>query len=458
MGSPPVRYAKSGDVTIAYTTVGDGPFDIVFISGWVLSNFEAAWDGPPTRMYKRLSSIGRLILFDKRGTGMSDRVAGAPDLETRMDDVRAVMDAAGSKRAAVIGVSEGGPMTALFAATHPRRTAAAILYGTGATWTRKEDYPWRPTQEQREENLRRALEEWPSDEWILKELQETWAPSLTIDSAYLSWFTRWIRTSASPGVVAALWKMNSDIDVRHVLPSIQVPTEVIHRVADPDFVIDEGHYLADRIPGSEMVELPGADHGWWVNSDQIADRIEPFLRGIWDRGEWDLVESERVLATVLFTDIVGSTAKLAEVGDREWSDLIKKHHALVRRHLLRFAGKEIDTAGDGFFARFDGPARAIRCACAIAAGVRELGLEVRQGLHTGECEVVEGKVGGIAVHIGARVAGAASPGEVLVSSTVRELVAGSGIRFSERTGVELKGIPDQVRLYSVDPASAELVR
>jgi pimeloyl-ACP methyl ester carboxylesterase len=454
--SPPIRYAKSGDVNIAYTTVGEGPFDIVFVSGWVLTNLEVAWDGPAAHFYNRLSSIGRLILFDKRGTGLSDRVGGIPDLETRMDDVRAVMEAANSKRAAIVGVSEGGPMTILFAATYPERVAAAVLFGTGASFTKKEDYPWRATRGERMENIRRSAAEVTSEKWILDALNETWAPSLTIDDSYMSWFTRWVRVSASPSAVEALWTMNADIDVRNVLHSVQAPTLVLHRVKDNDFVFEEGRYLADRIPGSELVELLGADHGWWVKSDEIADQIEPFLRRIWDRGEWDLVQKERVLATVLFTDIVDSTNKLAELGDRQWGEVIKKHHALVRRQLVRFAGKEMDTAGDGFFATFDGPARAIRCACAIAEGVRDLGIEVRQGLHTGECEVVDKKVGGIAVHIGARVAQQAKGGEVLVSSTVRDLVAGSGIRFTERDMMDLKGIPGEWRLYSVDPSLSGL--
>jgi pimeloyl-ACP methyl ester carboxylesterase len=451
---PEVRYAKSGDVNIAYAVIGDGAFDVVFVGGWVLSTLEGTWDGPPARFLDRLSAVGRLILFDKRGTGLSDRVAGIPNLETRMDDVRAVMDAAGSKRAAIVGVSEGGPMTILFAATYPERVAAAVLFGTGARFTRGDDYPWRFTREERLNWIRKSVATLATDAWLTEALEEIWAPSLSLDDAYISWFRRWVRLSASPGAIEALWLMNTDIDVRHVLPSMHMPTLVLHRVGDKDFALDEGRYIADRIPDAELVELEGGDHGWWVNSDQIADPIVPFLRRIWERGDWELVESERVLATVLFTDIVGSTAKLSEIGDRSWRELIKRHHALVRRQLVRFAGKEIDTAGDGFFARFDGPARAIRCACAISNTVRELGIEVRQGLHTGECEIVDGKVGGIAVHIGARVAHEANANEVLASSTVRDLVAGSGIRFEDRGSVELKGIPGEWRLFLVDPASA----
>jgi class 3 adenylate cyclase len=280
------------------------------------------------------------------------------------------------------------------------------------------------------------------------------APSTSDDPAIKRWWRRWVRVSASPGAIQALRAMNSEIDVRHVLPAIRVPTRILHRVDDEDTKLAEGQYLTDRIPGAELVELQGTDHGWWVNSTQLVTEIKGFLGGLWESRQWDMVESERVLATILFTDIVGSTAKLADVGDRAWSDLLKKHHALVRRQLVRFAGKEMDTAGDGFFARFDGPARAIRCACAIADGVRDVGLEVRQGLHTGECEVVDGKVGGIAVHIGARIAARAAPGEVLVSGTVKDLVAGSGIQFAERPPVELKGVPGTWRLYAVEPHAA----
>lgn len=447
---PEVRYTKSGSVNVAYATVGDGPFDIVFISGWVLSNLEGAWEGPARHFLERLAAIGRLIIFDKRGTGLSDRAVGIPDLETRMDDARAVMDAVGSERAAVVGVSEGGLMAALFAATYPERVGAEVLYGTGASFIRRHDYPWRPTREQRIESLRQAIIGFGSREWAVEGLRDSWAQTLDYDDGYIDWFARWIRLSASPGAVEALWAMNTDIDVRPALGSIHVPTLVLHRPGDVDFRIEEGRYLAEHIAGAEFVELSGPDHGWWVRSDEIADQIEPFLRDHWERGAWEPSEPDRVLATVLFTDIVGSTARLAELGDRAWRELLRRHHEEVRRELRRFKGVEMDTAGDGFFARFDGPARAIRCAAAIAERVRALGIEVRQGLHTGECELVDGKVGGIAVHIGARVAARAAPSEVLVSSTVRDLVAGSGIRFAERGSAELKGIPGEWRLYAVE--------
>jgi len=447
--APPVSYAKSGDVSIAYSVVGEGPFDLVFVSGWVLSVLESAWDGPAADALSRLASFSRLILFDKRGTGLSDRTTGIPDLETRMDDIRAVMDAVRSKRAAIMGVSEGGPMTLLFAATYPERTAAAILYGTGPSNVKAEDYPWGVSREEGLERITQMSAKVGTQEWLDGRL-EAFAPSFAHDEETRRWWRRWVLTSASPGAVLALSRMNLEIDARHTLSAICVPTLVIHPVGDEVAYIGEGRYMAERIPGAEMVELPGEDHAWWFRPEEIGREVERFLRGIWDRGEWDVVETDRVLATVLFTDIVGSTAKLAELGDRRWKELLEQHNALVRRQLVRFSGREIDTAGDGFFASFDGPARAIRCACAITEAVRELGLDVRAGLHTGECELVEGKVGGIAVHIGARVAANAAPGEVLVSSTVKDLVAGSGLSFRERGAVELKGVPGKWPLYSLE--------
>jgi pimeloyl-ACP methyl ester carboxylesterase/class 3 adenylate cyclase len=446
--APEVRYAQSGDVNIAYSVVGDGPFDVVFIAGWVISALELAREGPPAEFYRRMASFCRLILFDKRGTGLSDRVTGIPDLETRMDDVRAVMDAAGSKRAAVMGFSEGGPMTALFAATYPERTAAAVLYGTHPSTLSREDFPWGGTREEIDQLIEERVRHWGEREYV-DALLVGLGPSFAGDEDVRSWWRRLLLTSTSLGAVNQLSRMNLEIDVRHVLPSIRVPTLVLHRRDDDDPVIESGRYLAERIPGAEFVELEGRDHIWFWNPVQIAAEVDRFLCGIWERGEWDVVERARVLATVLFTDIVGSTAKAAELGDRTWRELLERHHAVIRRHLVRFQGTELDTAGDGFFASFDGPARAIRCACAITETVRELGLEVRAGLDTGECELMNGKVGGIAVHIGARVAAAAGPGEVLVSQTVKDLVAGSGIAFQERGLAELKGVPGEWRLYAV---------
>jgi pimeloyl-ACP methyl ester carboxylesterase/class 3 adenylate cyclase len=446
--APQVRYARSGDTSIAYATVGDGPFDVVFVSGWLPSAFEVAWDGPPAEFFERMASFCRLILFDKRGTGLSDRDVGIPDLETRMDDVRVVMDAVGSPRAAIMGVSEGGPMAALFAATYPARTAAAVLYGTGASFIQTDDYPWAPTEEQRDRGIEELRTRWGMQEYF-DEMLDWFAPSRRDDESLQRWWRRWILTSAGPSAAVALSQMNRGIDVRHVLPTISVPTLVLHVEHDRDWTVDEGRYLAEHIPGAELVFLPGADHGWCFHTDTVCPEVERFLTGIWTRGEWDQVETERVLATVLFTDIVGATAKAAELGDRGWRDLLAEHHRRVRRQLARFQGIEIDTAGDGFFARFDGPARAIRCAREISSSVRELGIEVRAGVHSGECELVDGKVGGIAVHIGARVAAEAKSGEVLVSQTVKDLVAGSGISFAERGVTELRGVPGEWRVYAV---------
>jgi class 3 adenylate cyclase len=447
--APEVRYAKSGDVSVAYAVMGDGPIDIVFVSGWVLTNFGPAWEGAPAQFYEGLASFARLILFDKRGIGMSDRASGIPDLETRMDDIRAVMDAAESKRAAIMGFSEGGPMSMLFAATYPERTAASVLYGAPVSWVEKEDYPWAPTRSELHDFLRREVSRLGTDAWM-DDMLTGLAPSTAHDPQTRRWWRRWVQASASPGAVQALRLMNSEIDVRHTLPAIRVPTLVLHRVEDEDVLIEAGRYIADKVPDAELVELPGMDHGWWHEPHQITREVERYLLELYERGDWDLIESDRILATVLFTDIVDSTAKLAEFGDRRWKELLQQHHAIVRRQLTRFSGREIDTAGDGFFASFDGPARAIRCARAITSAVRPIGLELRAGLHTGECELVDGKVGGIAVHIGARVASQARPGEVLVSGTVKDLVAGAGIQFHDRGEVDLKGIPGRWPLYSVD--------
>ncbi len=455
MKAPEVKYAKSGDVSIAYSVVGDGPFDVVFIAGWVISTLDYAWEGPPAVFFERFAKFCRLILFDKRGTGLSDRHTGIADLETRMDDVRAVMDAAGSKRAAIVGVSEGGPMTVLFAATYPERVAAAVIMGSTATYTQTEDHPWRRPRADTEAGLARFEK---NNTWGTRAYADgrlaLWGPDYHPDEATRQWFDRFLRMNASPADVIQLDRMNLDIDVRQVLPSIRVPTLLLHRKDERVFDVRGMRYMAERIPGAEYVELAGRDHAWFIDPEQQLLEVERFLTGIWARGEWDAVETDRVLATVLFTDIVGSTEKLMAAGDAGWRDTLRKHDALVRRQIARFRGVEIDTAGDGFFARFDGPARAIRCACAIAGGVKEFGIDVRAGLHTGECEVVGDNVTGIAVHMGARVAAQAGPGQVLVSSTVRDLVSGSGLRFEALPPTELKGIPGTWSLYAVDPTSA----
>jgi len=439
---PETQYAKSGNVNVAYQVVGDGRFDLVFVPGWI-SNVDLMWQEPThERFLRRLASFSRLILFDKRGTGLSDRVANdrLPTLEERMDDVRAVMDAAGSEQAALFGYSEGGNLSTLFAATYPGRTRALVTFGIFAKRIWSPDYPWAPKPEEREQEYERLEREWGRDMDL-----GSLAPSVAEDEAFKRWMTAYFRRSASPGAAVTLLRMNTEIDIRAVLPTIGVPTLVLHRTGDLDAKVEEGHWIAKQIPGARFVELPGVDHLPWVGDQgSILDEVEEFLTGV-RHGP----EPERVLATVLFTDIVDSTARAAALGDRRWRDLLEGHHARVRRQLERFRGQEIDTAGDGFFASFDGPARGVQCALAVVDAVADLGISVRAGLHTGECEVVDGKMAGIAVNIGARVAAQADADEVLVSSTVKDLVAGSGIRFAERGRVALKGVPGEWQLYAV---------
>ena len=443
-----IRYAQSGDVSIAYNISGGGELDIVYVPGAV-SNLSVMWSHPrPKAFFDRLASFGRLIMFDKRGTGLSDQVAGVPTLEERMDDVRAVMDAVGCERAAIMGVSEGGPMTLLFAATYPERTHAAVVYGGFVRGTWSPEFPYEPTREEMEQRFREVRPLVGTPEFRKRQV-ERMAPSLADDESYLAWAAEYARQGASPGALIALARMNMDVDISAILPTIRVPTLIVHRTGDRACDVRAGRYMAEHVPGAVLVELPGDDHApWGGNSDAVLDAIGRFLdeTSAIDRDD----DSQRVLATVLFTDIVGSTAKAVELGDRQWRELVMQHNERVRAQLRRFRGREVDTAGDGFFASgFDGPARAIRCACAVVDSVKELGLDVRAGLHTGECEVIDGKVGGIAVNIGARVAAYAQPGEVLVSSTVKDLVAGSGLEFVDRGAHELKGIPGEWRLYAV---------
>jgi class 3 adenylate cyclase len=440
---PETRYTKSGDFSIAYQVVGDGPLDLVYVSGWI-SNVELAWEEPThARFLRRLASFSRLITFDKRGTGLSDPVPlnALPTLEERMDDLRAVLDAVGSERAALFGHSEGGNMSVLFAAAHPERTMALVTFGIFAKRIWSPDYPWAPTPENRQQTIEQLERDWGAD-MDLSGL----APSA--DGAFKRRLRTYLRRSASPGAAVTLLRMNTEIDTRAVLPTIGVPTLVLHRTGDLDANVEEGRWIASRIPGARFVELAGVDHLPWVgDQDAVLDEVEEFLTGVRPSPETD-----RVLATVLFTDIVGSTARASELGDRRWRELLEQHHAVVRRQLERYDGHEVDTAGDGFLATFDGPARAIRCARAIGGALRELGLDVRAGLHTGECELLGGKVAGVAVHTGARVAAQARAGEVLVSQTVKDLVAGSGIEFEERGTHELKGVPGEWRLYAVSDA------
>jgi len=436
------RYARSGHVNIAYQVLGEGPPDLVYVSGWV-SHLEYQWEEPGyTAFLERLASFARLILFDKRGTGMSDRVPSTelPTLEQRMDDVRAVMDAVGSERAALLGVSEGGPMCLLFGATYPERTTALVVFGGYARRLSAPDYPFGQHPDDYEAFTEQVEHEWGGTVGLAVR-----SPSRERDEAFARWWSTYLRMSASPGAAAALTRMNGEIDVRHVLPVIRVPTRILHRAGDRAISPAGATYAAERIPGARYVELPGDDHlPFTGDQDALLDEVEEFLTGV-RRGP----EPDRILATVLFTDLVGSTERAVEVGDRRWRDLLATHHTVVRRELRRFRGNEVDTAGDGFLATFDGPARAIRCAAAIRDAIASLGLEVRAGLHTGECELHDGSVAGIAVHTGARVAALAGPGEVLVSSTVRDLVAGSGLEFEDRGVHALKGVPGEWRLFAV---------
>jgi class 3 adenylate cyclase len=436
--STPIRYARSADVHIAYQVTGHGPLDLVLVPGF-FSHLEVDWDHPDhARFLNRLASFARLIRFDKRGTGLSDRAVGLPDFETRMEDVRTVMDAVGSDQAALFGYSEGGAMSILFAATYPARTRALVLYGTYAKRRDPDDdYPWAPS--------------WQERVRVATELEQTWGENVDLstmipnaDEEMAAWFHRRGRAALSPSAARDLILMNSQADVRAVLASIQCPTLVLHRSGDRDSRVEEGRYIASHIPGARFVELAGDEHVPWVRLDEILDPVEEFLTG-----SRPAPPTDRVLATLLFTDLVGSTATAEKVGDRRWGVLLDRHGELVRAELNRFAGEEIDTAGDGVLALFDGPARAIRCALAIRETLQPLGLQVRAGVHTGEVERPQGaKPRGIAVHIGARIAALAGAGEVLVSATTRDLVAGSGLAFTDRGEHELKGLGERRRLYA----------
>jgi len=436
MTPPETRYAKSGDVSIAYQVVGDGPLDLVFVPGFV-SNVDFWWEEPEwADFFSRLAAFSRLILFDKRGTGLSDRDVGIAALEERMDDVRAVMDAAGSERAVLFGISEGGPMCLLFAATYPQRVRALVLYGSFAV-----------SRLLAEGEFKKQLDVvsglWGTGEISVARL----TPSKRSDDTVRRVWARWERQGASPSAVVAVMQMIREIDARHLLPTIHVPTLVLHQIGDAMVLIPGGRELAANIPGAKYIELPGGDH-WPVYERDMADRmlgeIEEFLTG--SRAE---VEADRVLATVLFTDIVDSTKRAAQLGDRQWRALLDRHDEAVRTQIGRFRGHEVKSLGDGFLATFDGPARAVRCAAAIAGSVEPLGLSVRSGLHTGEIELNRDDIGGIAVHTAARVVAMAGPGETLVSSTVRDLVAGSGLRFEDRGLHTLRGLPEEVHLYTV---------
>jgi pimeloyl-ACP methyl ester carboxylesterase len=438
--APQVKYAKSGHVHIAYQVVGSGAVDLVFIPG-LFSNLDHNWAEPGfARFLDRLAAFSRLIVVDPRGTGLSDRANRHPPMEEQVDDMLSVLDAVGSRSAAFFGFSQAGPIALLFAATHPERTRALVLYATYATPARHEDYPWGRSAEWIDEFDIRIEREWGTG-FFLPQI----APSRVNDPAFRTWWARMERLSCGPGNAQAYYRVYSRIDLRSILPSIRVPTLVLQR--REDVFRDPGHsqYLADHIPRARLVELSGVDHLPYVgDADAILEEVQEFLTGV-----RPLPDHDRVLATVLFTDIVGSTDKASVLGDREWKELLERHHGVTRQALVAFRGVEIGTRGDGFVATFDGPARAIRCAEAIVDAVQGIGLEVRAGIHTGEIELMGDEVGGIAVHIGARVAAQAGPSQVLVSGTVKDLVTGSGIKFEDRGSHALKGVPGQWRLFAV---------
>jgi pimeloyl-ACP methyl ester carboxylesterase len=441
---PQTKYARSGDISIAYQVFGAGPIDLVLVPGWV-SNVDIFWEDPGfARFLQRLGTFSRVMLFDKRGTGLSDRVTASPTLEERMDDVRAVMDAVGSRRAALFGYSEGGPMCILFAATYPERTEALIALDSYARAAWAPDYPFGRTQQQQDAFLTLMREHWggPMDIDIR-------IPSMAKDERFRAWLARFLRAGASPSTVEALGRMNWEIDVRHILHLIRVPTLLLHSTRDRTVPVEGSRYMAERIPGAKLIEIDSDDHlPIWARPNELPDIVAEFLTG----GR-RVVDEDRVVKTVMFSDVVGSTELAAKLGDSRWRDLRDAHHATVRRELAIYRGQEVDTAGDGFYAAFDGPARAIRCACEMRNAVKSLGLTTRVGLHTGECVVGGDKISGLAVHIGARVAALAPAGEVLVSQTVKDLVAGSGLVFEDFGTHALKGLADSWHLYVVRDAT-----
>ena len=454
MERPDTHYARSGNVYVAYQAFGQGPFDLVVVPG-AFSNIEYGWEVESWQnYYGALASFARVLLFDKRGTGISDPVPGAPSVEERMDDVRAVMDAAGCERAALMGSLDGGAMAALFAATYPERTAALVLVNPIVRGRWASDYPWGS----RDDAVSAAtVAGWWGNVEAVREHLATSIPGRADDEEFVRQVAAYMRLCASPTTFSKMSDLSLAIDVREALPTIRAPTLVIHveppGAPEPDDLlshpVDASRYVAERVAHARFVELTGDPPLWAVDQSEALALLREFLSGAWEAGAWEAAEPDRVLATLLFTDIVGSTERAAVLGDAGWRDLVQRHIALVRHELLRFRGREIDTAGDGFFASFDGPARAVRCAHAIVATVPELGLDVRAGLHTGECEIIDGKPGGFAVVVGSRISSVAPSGEVFASSTVKDLVAGSGIAFEDRGEHELKGVPGTWRLHAV---------
>jgi pimeloyl-ACP methyl ester carboxylesterase/class 3 adenylate cyclase len=435
---PTTRYAKSGNVHVAYQVFGEGDIDLVFFPGFV-SNIETYWEEPHfARWLRKLASFARVITFDKRGTGLSDRLEVLPTMDERMDDVRAVMDAAGSERAAVFGLSEGGSLATLFAAHYPERCRALVLWGAFAKFS-----SWFPTSEKLEKFFEYVEKSWGTGGNI-----GAWAPSKKDDPAFREWFAKRERSSASPAAVVALMRMNMMIDISGILPYVHVPTLVVHRTNDPVVNVEGGRQLANHIPNARFLELPGVNHLPFLGDDcdQVTNEVAEFLTGV-----KPAIGGERILATVLLTDIVDSTKRAEALGDRRWRELLDAHNAAFRRELTRFRGTEVKTTGDGFLATFDGPGRAIHCSLSLIAAIRSLGIEIRAGLHTGEVEVVQNDVQGIAVHVAARVAALAQASECLVTRTVKDLVAGADIRFSERGKRDLKGLGEPIDLFAAAP-------
>ncbi|MGH2630996.1 MAG: adenylate/guanylate cyclase domain-containing protein [Actinomycetota bacterium] len=452
MERPDTRYAKTIDgLSIAYQVLGSGPFDLVYTPGWV-SNVDSAWELPPfSRFMSELSAISRLIVFDRRGVGLSDRPAGSETLalELGMDDIRAVMDAADSTRAVHFGFEDGAMLTAMFAATYPERTMALIMFAPWATMGRSPDYPWGWTDEELDEWSRRVREQWGTREFAAWNLSMS-APALQRDPEAIDALARFFRAAASPGSIRAIEEMNLQVDARSVLPTVQVPALVMQRIDDAMAELGEARYAARSIPGAILEELAGNEHPpFFGRTEPIVSLVQRFVSSITE----EEARFDRALATVLFTDIVGSTARASELGDNEWRAVVEEHHRIVRAMLARYRGTEVDTAGDGFFATFDGPARAVRCAQAIMGALQPLEIEIRAGVHTGEVENVDGKIGGMAVNIGARVGAMAGPSQVLASQTVKDLTAGSGLVFEDGGEHELKGVPDRWRLYRVVPGA-----
>ena len=438
---PKTKYARSDNVRIAYQISGDGPFDVVWAPG-TMSHLDLDWEIPRRALFfERFSKFCCLIRFDKRRTGLSDRPVKMATLEERTDDIRAVMDDIGIERANIFGVSEGGSMACLFAATYPHRVNSLLVWGAQASWIASPDHPWGQTQEEHDRMVAMIDDDWPSFEYIT-------GPGAGVgkdaNPAFIESLSRYMRAAANPSAVHAYEKMNGQIDTRPILPSIQAPTLVMNRTGDPCANVEAARDMASRIPGAKFKEYPGNSHSMMLDDmETVLSDIQEFITG-----ERPIDSFDRILATVLFLDIASSTDRAAELGDTPWRNLLKSYYAIVRKELARFRGKETNTTGDSFLATFDGPARAVRCALAIALAVRQLGIEVRAGVHTGECELMGDNVGGIAVHTGARIMAKAEPGGVFVSRTVKDLVSGSGINFQDHGVHRLKGIPGEWRLFS----------